>query len=102
MTFPSALKKSSVQSSFLIFLKDGFDSIYDGQRYPQTTYLNCGLECFFFNFDYLFILFYGTGKAEHCCQAKTAGYHFSLVPQLSCVILGRLLPLSLDMNIYTK
>lgn len=102
MTFPSALKKSSVQSYFLTFFKDGLDPIYDSQRYHQTANLTCGLQCFFFNFDYLLILFYGTGKAESCCQAKTAGYHFPLVPQLSCVIFGRLLPLSLDMNIYTK
>lgn len=49
MTFPSALKKSSVQNYFLTFLEDVCNPIYDSQRYPQTTYLTGGLECFFIN-----------------------------------------------------
>lgn len=42
MTFPSALKKSSVQSYFLTFLKNFFYPIYDSQRNLQTTYLTHG------------------------------------------------------------
>lgn len=53
MTFPSARKKSSVQSYFLAFLKDGFNPIYDSQRHPQTSYLTGGLECSFINLGLL-------------------------------------------------
>lgn len=59
MTFPSALKKSSVQSYFLTFLRDGFSPIYDSQGFPQTIHLTCGLECFFINLGLLiYIIFW--------------------------------------------